>query len=477
LFILSDQHNRQMLSAAGDPVIQTPHLDALADRGTRFANAYCNSPICVPARAVLATGRYVHATRNWDNASPYTGRESPSWGHELAERGHQVTTIGKLHYRQAGDPTGFVDQRIPLHIIDGVGDLYPLLRGDAPPTEVSRRPVLNAGAGDSEYLRYDTAIADAAVEWLAREAPSHDAPWVLSVNFVNPHFPLIAPEEYLALYPPDEVPMPPQSLPEEWPHHPAVDDMRALMNMTEPFDLDVFQRARAAYYALVTFLDAQIGRVLDALRRAGLDDSTRVVYTSDHGEMLGARGLWWKHSMYEESVGAPLIIAPTTSESASAAVAGHNVSHVDLYPTIVEAVTGERPRQAEELPGRSLWDTSGDGWDDRVVFSEYHAMYSRNASFMVRGGPWKYVHHVGFPPQLFDLADDPQERRDVGQDDAHARVRRDLDARLREIVDPDEADRECKADAVVKLAAAGGADAVRAAGMRVLFSPTPVAFQ
>jgi len=121
LLIMSDQHNPKLAGYAGDDVVRTPNLDRLAARGASFSNAYCTSAICVPARASIATGRYVHEIGNWDNAAPYVG-DHPSWGHHLGDAGYRVTTIGKLHYRDPSDDTGFPDQRLPMHIA-GRGDL------------------------------------------------------------------------------------------------------------------------------------------------------------------------------------------------------------------------------------------------------------------------------------------------------------------------------------------------------------------
>jgi choline-sulfatase len=123
LLILTDEHSRLALGCYGHPVVRTPNLDGLAARGTRFTSAYCQTPICVPSRASLATGQWAHAIDSWDNATPYVGTEAPSWGHRLIARGHRLTTVGKLHYRRVDDPSGFPDQRVPLHVLDGTGDL------------------------------------------------------------------------------------------------------------------------------------------------------------------------------------------------------------------------------------------------------------------------------------------------------------------------------------------------------------------
>src|SRR3954471_4159246 len=168
LFILSDEHNREALGCYGHGMVKTPHLDALAARGTRFTAAYTNCPICVPARASLATGRYVHQIGYWDNAFPYEGRVK-GWGHRLMAAGHRVEAIGKLHYRSEGDDDGFSRKILPLNVVDGVGDVMGSIRDEIPVRRGFREGVTKAGPGESTYLRYDEEIAEKAVAWL-REA-------------------------------------------------------------------------------------------------------------------------------------------------------------------------------------------------------------------------------------------------------------------------------------------------------------------
>ena len=170
VFILSDEHNKRVLGCYGHSMIRTPNLDGLAARGTRFTNAYTNCPICVPARASFATGRYVHQHRCWDNAIAYDGH-LPSWGHRLMAQGHRVTSIGKLHYLDS-DPkrNGFDEEMLPLHIVNGVGDLLGLIREELPRRPGSAKLGPEAGRGESEYTRYDRSIADETVKWLHAQA-------------------------------------------------------------------------------------------------------------------------------------------------------------------------------------------------------------------------------------------------------------------------------------------------------------------
>src|SRR3954467_14195298 len=171
LFILSDEHNREALGCYGHAMVKTPHLDALAARGTRFTAAYTNCPICVPARASLATGRYVHQIGYWDNAFPYEGRVK-GWGHRLMAAGHRVEAIGKLHYRSAGDDDGFSRKLLPLNVVDGIGDVVGLgsgcgrgsMRDEIRVGGGLGEGVPKAGPGESTYLRYDEEIAEKASE-------------------------------------------------------------------------------------------------------------------------------------------------------------------------------------------------------------------------------------------------------------------------------------------------------------------------
>jgi len=208
LFILSDEHNPRVLACSGHPMIRTPNLDRLAANGVRFSDAYCNSPICVPSRASLATGRYVHRIRFWDNAIPYDG-SVPSWHHRLRQAGHEVTAIGKLHFRSAEDDNGFTQEVMPLHVVDGIGDPLGWLRDPLPVRKAALRLANDAGCGNSSYQDYDDKITAAAVDWLrARASAPSDKPWVLFVSLVCPHFPLIARPQWYGLYPEAEVPLP-----------------------------------------------------------------------------------------------------------------------------------------------------------------------------------------------------------------------------------------------------------------------------
>lgn len=461
LFVFSDEHSRDITGAYGNSLVKTPHLDGLAEAGTRFANPYVNCPICVPSRASLATGRYVHEIGAWDNAHPYAG-DPPGWGQALIGQGHDVAAIGKLHYRSDQDPTGFSEQIETLNVVDGVGDLLGMIR--RPPAARGNIGDLagEAGRGESTYTQYDRRICAHAEDWLERRAAGPAGkPWMLFVGFVLPHFPLIAPEAFYDLYDPASMPLPRLTGASERPDHPVLRGLRDCMNYEDFFDEEKVRKAITAYYGMVSFLDHHIGRLVRKLEETGLLGDTRIIYTSDHGDNLGNRGFWGKSVMFDESTAVPLIMAGP--DIARGRVVETPVSLVDLAPTFMEAL-GARP-MAGDLPGRSLFQIAEVPDDpERVVFSEYHAVGAIVGMFMVRKGRWKLIHYEGHEPQLFDVVADPMEAHDRADDLACAAVRADLEAELLKICDPGEVNDRAFADQAARIEAHGGAEAIKARG-------------
>jgi choline-sulfatase len=471
LVILSDEHNKRVTGCYGHPMIKTPHLDRLAARGTRYTSAYTNCPICVPARASFATGRYVHQTRYWDNAIAYDGRV-PSWGHRLMEQGYRVSSIGKLHYLSS-EPhrNGFDEEILPLHIVNGVGDLLGLIRDELPVRSGSKKLGPEAGRGESEYTRYDREIAAATQDWLAKAAARPAGkPWVLYVGFVSPHFPLIAPPEFYDLYPEDEVPWPLMYGQDERPRHPFTDAMRKCLCYDDEFDAPMVKRAIAAYFGLVSFLDDNIGKILSTLDATGLAASTRVIYSSDHGDNLGTRGMWGKSTMYEESAGIPMIMAGPDVPQGK--VCDVPVTLADAYPTLLESAGAKPDPRDADLPGRSLIAIANGDNPERTILSEYHAAGAMCGAYMIRHGKYKYIHYTGLPPMLFDLESDPHERNDLGRNAAYASVAAECEAALRKVVDPEAVDKAAMADQQAHIEKHGGKDAILKMGT-FRYSPPP----
>lgn len=451
LFIMADEHQAAALSALGHPVAKTPNLDRLVARGALFENAYTPSPICVPARAAVATGRYVHKTRYWDNAHAYDGRVA-GWGHVLQSGGVPVTSIGKLHYRSEADPTGFDDQILPLHIAGGIGQVWGSVRNPLPTTLKATGMLGPIGAGMAKHNSYDIRVADAAADWIGADARKKD-PWCAFVSFVAPHFPLTVPEEYLSRYPKAQMPMPAVRTGSDYQPHPWVTRMNDIEDSDAELGTDENRQAAiAAYYALCEFVDAQIGKVLEALETSGQVQNTLVIYTSDHGETLGMRGRWGKSVLYREATQVPLILAgPDVAKGARVQTP---VSLLDIAPTITG--TFDLPSDPE-WPGKSLVKIAARPDDpDRIVFSEYHAANSASGGFMVVNARWKYHAYVGYAPELFDLEADPLETRNLADDPAFAAQQSAMESVLHSICDPVATDACAKADQDMLVARYGG---------------------
>lgn len=462
LCVLSDEHAGHVLSCAGHPLVRTPSLDRLAARGTRFTNAYTPSPICVPARASLATGRYVHEIGYWDNAIAYDGRV-PGWGHRLQRAGIDVESIGKLHYRSAADPTGFDRQHLAVHIAGGIGQVWGSVRDPLPERAAPSHLFDEIGAGESSYNRYDQAVADRAVEWL-RERAARPGPWVLFVGLVAPHFPLIVPQRYLDQYPLERIERPRLHPGEGYRRHPWVERQAMFQDHDAALGSDDRRRlAVASYLGLVSFMDDQVGRILAALEESGLADDTLVVYASDHGDNLGVRGMWNKCLLYRESTCVPLIVAgPGVPRGQTRRT---NANLVDIHPTVLDAAGFGPAADSGPLAGRSLRRLAAAPDDPgRAAFSEYHAVGSPAAGYMLARGRFKYHHYVGYAPELFDLEADPWETRDLATDPAYRGVVAACEAELRAALDPEGVDAQAKRDQNALVARFGGRERALATG-------------
>jgi len=461
IIIMSDQHNRRLAGCYGHDIVKTPNLDRMAQEGTRFEAAYTPCPVCVPARGAFATGKYVHQIGLWDNAMPFDG-SLPNWHALLRDRGHQVVSIGKLHFHSSDDDNGFSDEQIGMHIIDGDGDLLGLVRDeDMPKRAGAYKMARMAGPGESVYTTYDREIAARAQVWLREEAGKYtDKPWVLFVSFVCPHFPLTAPPEYFYPYYDQDLPEPKLYASRNEPLHPFLEDYRKSFAYDDFFETaDMVKRAQAGYLGLCSFLDNNIGNVLQAMEDAGLNGTTRVVYTSDHGDNLGARGLWGKSTMLEESVGVPLIMNGPDIPAGMSVDTPANL--LDLYPFFMQCAGEASPDTiSADHPGIDVMRLIAGEEKSRAVFSEYHAMGSKTAAYMIRKGAYKLIYYAHYPPQLFDLESDPEELNDIAEDANAKPVLDELTAELFKVCDPHAIDTDAKEAQKKLLKKKGGRAAV-----------------
>ena len=465
LVIISDEHRFDSLGRFSGGMVKTPHLDALAKGGTQFSRAYTPSPMCVPARAALACGTYVHQNRFWDSATAYNGKPK-SWMHHLRDAGYETTSIGKLHFHSGQIDNGFSREILPMHIVGERGWPIGLLREDPPKFDAAEELAREVGGGASSYTDYDRAITQATQDWLA-EKSDDQTPFAGFVSFVSPHYPLIAPDDYLALYDADDMPEAIASIHD----HPALNTLRQFFDYEDYFTPERAKEARAAYFALVSFMDHCVGQVMEALRQSGHAEDTLVIYTSDHGELLGDHGFWTKMAMYEGSVAVPMIInGPDIPQGQNRDDAVHLL---DIPATALALAGLEQP---DDWPGVDLIKTSRSAPDhDRSLFSEYHDGGSDTGYFMVAWGDWKYIAYVGHAPQLFNLAEDPQENHDLSSSTTahHQAALAEGEQRLQAICNPDAINAMAFRDQQQRIEDFGGVEACLSAPA-FNATPTPI---
>ncbi len=425
LFVMADQMAAAPLPCYGGAVVKAPHLQALADGGVVFDAAYCNSPICAPSRFSMLAGRLPTTIGAYDNASELPA-SVPTLAHALDSAGYLTILCGKMHFIGPDQLHGFAERLTT--------DIYPADFSWTPnwaagprdkPSGISMNNVLQAGpCVRSLQIDYDDEVEHFATQRLfdlAREPAESRKPFFLTVSFSHPHPPYTAGQEHWDRYRDDEIDEPAVALiPVElrdtqsrWLHVSHDADR-------QPVSALQVRSARRAYYAMVSCVDDKVGRLLGTLRECGFADDTVVVFTSDHGEMLGERGMFYKQCFFEMSARVPLIVhAP--QRFASRRVASP-VSLVDLLPTLIDLAGGD-VGWPEPLDGASLlpWLAGGDA-PPRQVICEYTDMGVVAPCRMVREGRYKYIYTHGHPAQLFDLVNDPHELHDRSGDAALADV-------------------------------------------------------
>ena len=410
LILMADQLTATALPAYGNTVAKTPHIDALAERGTVFANAYCNSPLCAPSRAVFMSGRLPSATGAHDNAAEFPS-DTPTYAHYLRRAGYRTILAGKMHFCGADQLHGF-EERLTT-------DIYPADFAWTPDwDDPATRPdwyhsmdsVTQAGpCVRTNQIDFDEETAFAARQKLFDIARGTDArPFCLVVSLTHPHDPFAVPEPYWSRYADAEIDMP-RVTREQAPPDPHSARLRHVCAMdAQPVTEAHVRAARHAYYGAVSYVDDHVGAILETLAQARLADDTVVILLSDHGEMLGERGLWYKMSFFEGACRIPLIIhAPSRF---AAGVVDRCVSLADILPTLAEiAGDGRPPAYAAPLDGRSLLPhLHRVGGHDEAV-GEYLAEGAVAPLVMLRRGRFKFVSSPGDPDQFYDLGPDPLE--------------------------------------------------------------------
>jgi len=426
LLIMVDQLAPQFLSAYGHPLVKTPNIDRLAAEGVVFDAAYTNAPLCAPARYVMMTGRLPSKIGAWDNAAELSA-EVPTFAHYLSSLGYRTALSGKMHFCGPDQLHGF-EQRLTTDVYPSDFTWTPQWDEPAKVLDWFHTMEVVRKAGSclrSTYLDFDDEVTYTSKRYLFDLARGgEERPFCLVASYIHPHDPYINRPEYWDLYADDEIDLPAVSLGDvaDDPHSRR---LRAAMAMDDPAPSEAEVRAaRHGYYASVSYLDARIGELLAALEECGFADDTLVLFTSDHGDMLGERGLWFKMSWFEHSARVPLVAHwPSAFPARRVAEA---VSLVDILPSLVDlASDGAGFAYPTPLEGRSLVPHfSGSGGHDEAI-GEYFGEGIDVPLFMIRRDRFKYVAAEGDPPQLYDLAEDPQERTNLAAPSDHEGRRRD----------------------------------------------------
>ena len=451
LYIQSDQHSPFVGGCFGDPVIRTPALDGLAARGVVMDAAYCASPICVPSRMSMLTGRYPFENGVWTN-DHVLNSAIPTYAHAMGAAGYRPIQIGRMHFNGPDQLHGFAERYVGDHSPNFIGSRRPVdhgeLEGTAGPARVSLEM---SGYGQSAYQVHDEYVTAATVDYFNRlgvqKRSGEDVePFSVSVGLMLPHQPFVARSEDYDRYS-GLVGMPKTPEPFTDDLHPYFQWWRRRTGIVE-VDEETILRCRTAYWALVDRMDSMIGEMLAALDRNGLADNTLIIYTTDHGEQLGEHGLWWKQTFYEDSVRVPTVVSwpgvlPQGIHSDLV------INQFDLNATMLDAIG------APSLPrshGRSLigplTDPSGSSWEN-VTYSEYctdielpggpydvHAGPNGWYHRMIRRDGWKLNYYHGMPPQLFNLQEDPRETRDLAADPGYRAIRNELQTEVLADWDP-----------------------------------------
>ena len=381
------------------------------------------------------TARRPTANRVWTN-SHILSSAIPTWAHAMGAAGYETALVGRMHFVGPDQRHGFERRPIGEYFAGYPGSPYqgaPLFRKiDVATTGLERISVETAGWGRTTYQAFDEMVTDAACDYLAEKAGEGDGrPFAAVVGYVLPHCPFFAPKELFDYYR-ERVDIASQttSVP------PAVQKFRRMSDIDRPIPEEQIRAARAAYFGMCEMLDGLIGIVVGALEAMGLERNTLVVYCSDHGEMAGEHGCWWKCTYYEGSVGVPLVAAlPGVIPAGSTCERVCNL--MDIGPTMLDMADA---LPMPEVDGRSLWPLLQGhecaDWLDETS-SELLLGWWDVPSRMIRRGPWKlYAHADATPPVLYNLDDDPDELHDRGSERRFEPVRRELMGRLTDGWDP-----------------------------------------
>jgi choline-sulfatase len=415
LFVMADQMAAQFLEPYGHKLVQTPNLSRLAREGVVFENCYSTSPLCAPARATVMNGLLPSRTGVYDNAAEFPSA-IPTWAHYLRLQGYQTCLSGKMHF-VGPDQLHGLEERLTT-------DIYPADFGWTPDWRLKQEridwwyhnmtSVLQPGIAEiSNQLEFDDDVAFQATRKLydyARFTP--EKPFALMTSFTHPHDPYAARKKFWDLYKDEDIDLPavPAMRREQLDaHSQRLYDVSAMDDYTVT-EKDI-RAARHGYYANISYVDDLLGQLITTLEVTGTLENTTIIFTSDHGDFLGERGLWYKMSYLEPAAHVPLII--WNPKSYKPRRVKEPVSLADIMPTI--AAMGGTTTLSRPADGRSLMPLLQGAAEnpDATAWGEYLAEGAIAPLYMLRRGPWKFIHSPVDPDQLFNLVDDPLELKNL----------------------------------------------------------------
>ena len=419
LIIMVDQLNGTLFPDGPAEWLHAPNLKRLAARSTRFRNAYTASPLCAPGRAAFMSGQLPSGTGVYDNAAEFQS-SIPTYAHHLRRAGYYTCLSGKMHFVGPDQLHGFEDRLTT--------DIYPADFGWTPDY---RKPgeridwwyhnmgsVTGAGVAEtSNQMEYDDEVAfNACAKLYDLARGGDDRPWCLTASFTHPHDPYVARRKYWDLYEDCDhlLPqVPAMNYEDHDPHSKRIFDA----NDWRSFDIteDQIRRARRAYFANISYLDDKVGEILDVLERTRQEAT--ILFVSDHGDMLGERGLWFKMSFFDGSARVPIMIA---APQMTPGRVDAPVSNIDICPTLCELAGVSMDEVMPWTIGESLVPLGQGKPRQSPVMMEYAAEASYSPLICLREGRWKYTNCALDPEQLFDMEADPQELTDLAEDPDHA---------------------------------------------------------
>jgi choline-sulfatase len=418
LLVMADQLAPHHTGTYGHRLVKTPAMDALAERGMRFDASYCHSPLCAPARFSFLAGQPISAIGAWDNGAEFPA-SVPTLAHYLRSSGYRTSLSGKMHFVGPDQLHGF-EERLTT-------DIYPTDFAWTPNWDAAGERIdkwyhgmdtlKEAGHAAMSYqIEYDEEVGHAAKRRLFDFARDIDErPFFMVASFIHPHDPYVARPEWWNLYDHDDIDMP--DVPDLETLDPHTKRIRhGIQADTVGYTDEQVRNSRHGYYANTSYFDDWIGQLVTVLEETRQLSNTVVIVTSDHGDMLGDRGAWFKMSFHERSARVPLIMA---GPGIAHGIATNVNSHLDILPTLLDIATdgGPWPELGADLAGRSLWELATGGQDDvDETFGEYTGEMLSHPMFMIRRGPYKYIHCDSDPALLFDVENDPLERVNLAQE-------------------------------------------------------------